>query len=64
MLKRLTSLLLAPMFLFTCASALAESGDEDEDGIGEDTGSEYDEADAHPDFPILVTASSPSEERP
>ncbi len=25
---------------------------------------EYDEADAHPDFPILVTASSPFEERP
>ena len=45
MLKRLTSLLLALIFLFTCASALAESGDEDEDGLGEDTGSEYDEAD-------------------
>ena len=43
MMKRLTSLMLALFFLFACAPALAESGDEDLDGIGEDTGSEYDE---------------------
>ena len=43
MLKRLTGLMLALLILFTCAPALAESGD-DLDGIGEDTGSEYDEA--------------------
>ncbi|MBR5345187.1 MAG: VanW family protein [Clostridia bacterium] len=43
MLKRLTGLMLALLILFTCVPALAESGD-DLDGIGEDTGSEYDEA--------------------